>query len=130
METWMPMLQEIFKVCIVPLFGILTTYIVIYVQAKAKELAEKSDNELATKYINMLAQTITDCVIATNQTYVEALKDKDAFTKEAQEEAFNRTYNAVMAILSEDAKEYLSNAFGDLEAYIKSKIEAEVNLNK
>ena len=77
METWMPMLQEIFKVCIVPLLGILTTYFVIFVKAKAKELAEKSDNELTAKYINMLTQTITDCVIATNQTYVEALKDKD-----------------------------------------------------
>ena len=39
METWMPMLQEIFKVCIVPLLGILTTYFVIFVKAKAKELA-------------------------------------------------------------------------------------------
>ena len=130
METWMPMLQEIFKVCIVPLLGILTTYFVIFVIAKAKELAEKSDNEVTAKYINMLTQTITDCVIATNQTYVEALKDKDAFTAEAQKEAFNKTYNAVLAILSDDAKEYLTNAFGDLEAYIKSKIEAEVNMNK
>lgn len=130
METWMPMLQEIFKVCIIPLLGILTTYFVIFVKAKAKELAEKSDNELTAKYINMLTQTITDCVIATNQTYVEALKDKDAFTAEAQKEAFNKTYNAVLAILSDDAKEYLTNAFGDLEAYIKSKIEAEVNMNK
>ena len=78
----------------------------------------------------MLDKTITDCVIATNQTYVEALKDKDAFTAEAQKEAFNKTYNAVLAILSDDAKEYLTNAFGDLEAYIKSKIEAEVNMNK
>ena len=130
METWMPMLQEIFKVCIVPLLGILTTYFVILDIAKAKEHAEKSDNELAAKYIDMLTQTITDCVIATNQTYVEALKDKDAFTAEAQKEAFNKTYNAVLAILSDDAKEYLTNAFGDLEAYIKSKIEAEVNMNK
>lgn len=31
----------------------------------------------------MLGNTIETCVIATNQTYVNALKDKNAFTPEA-----------------------------------------------
>jgi hypothetical protein len=35
-----------------------------------------------------------------------------------------------MAILTEEAKEYLESAVGDLELFIKQKIEAEVNLNK
>lgn len=130
MENWLTILQQIFQVCIVPLLGILTAYLVKYIQVKGKELSVQSDNELAAKYIDMLTQTISDCVIATNQTYVEALKDKNVFTEEAQKEAFNRTYTAVMAILSEDAKEYLTQAFGDLESYVTKKIEAEVNANK
>ena len=40
------------------------------------------------------------------------------------------TYDAVMAILTDDAKVYLSNVFGDLETYITKLIEAEVNVNK
>ena len=78
----------------------------------------------------MLADTITACVMATNQTYVEALKKENAFTKEAQQEAFNLTYNAVMAVLTEDAKRYLTEVYGDLTAYITTKIEAEVNVSK
>ena len=78
----------------------------------------------------MLAETITECVIATNQTYVNALKDKNAFDLDAQKEAFKRTYEAVMSILSEDAIHYLENIYGDLNAYITGKIEAEVNKNK
>ena len=78
----------------------------------------------------MLAQTITDCVIATNQTYVEALKNKNAFDKDAQIEAFRMTYEAVLNILSDDAKEYLQQAMGDFEGYIIQKIEAEVSANK
>jgi hypothetical protein len=35
-----------------------------------------------------------------------------------------------MKILTEDAKEYLQNALGDLESYIYNKIESEVALNK
>lgn len=78
----------------------------------------------------MVTDTVTACVIATNQTYVEALKKKNAFTPEAQKEAFELTYNAVMAILTEDAKKYLAEIYGDVAIYITAKIEAEVNLSK
>ena len=40
------------------------------------------------------------------------------------------TKNAVMAILSEEAKKYLENAVGDLNEYITQQIEAAVNVNK
>ena len=36
------------------------------------------------KYLSMLTETITSCVIATNQTYVEALKKEGKFDLEAQ----------------------------------------------
>ena len=72
----------------------------------------------------MLQDTIVRCVIATNQTYVENLKNKNAFDKEAQEEAFKMTYDAVMVILTDDAKDYLNNAVGDLQLYVTKLIEA------
>ena len=40
------------------------------------------------------------------------------------------TYNAVINVLSSDAKTYLSNIYGDLNKYITNMIEAEVNKNK
>ena len=124
------LLQDILEVCIIPLLGVLTAYLVNYIKAKSLELTNKTDSEMADKYIQMLTQTITDCVIATNQTYVEALKKQEAFTKEAQKEAFQKTYDAVMLVLTDDAKEYLAEAYGDLTAYITMKIEAEVNKSK
>lgn len=124
------LLQDILEVCIIPLLGVLTAYLVNYIKTKSLELTNKTDSEMADKYIRMLTQTITDCVIATNQTYVEALKKQEAFTKEAQKEAFQKTYNAVMLVLTDDAKEYLAEAYGDLTAYITMKIEAEVNKSK
>lgn len=124
--NWLIILQEIFEVCIVPLLGILTTYFVKWVKVKTEEIQAKENNELYDKYIEMLSNTITSCVIATNQTYVNALKEKNAFTAEAQQEAFNRTKDAVLSILSEDAMNYLNTAVGDLNAYIEKKIEEEV----
>jgi hypothetical protein len=127
---WLPLLYQILEVCIIPLLGILTAYVVKYINAKSAELQNKVDSNTADKYIAMLSDTITACVIATNQTYVEALKKENAFTAEAQKEAFNLTFNAVMTVLTEDAKKYLTNIYGDLTTYITNKIEAEVKINK
>ena len=127
---WLNLLTQIFEVCIIPLLAVLTTYIVKYIQVKNAEITAKSENELVDKYVNMLSYTISSCVVATNQTYVESLKKQGSFDAEAQKVAFNMTLNAVMEILSEDAKKYLSEAFGDLNSYITSQIEASVNVNK
>lgn len=128
--NWLEMLQQIFQVCIIPLLGVLTTYLVMFIKNKSAALQEQTDNELYKKYIALLDETITKCVIATNQTYVEALKNKNAFDLEAQKKAFEMTYQSVLAILSKDAQEYLTEAVGDLNAYIVKSIEAQVNANK
>ena len=74
----------------------------------------------------MLDDTIIACVTATNQTYVEALKNKNAFDEAAQKEALQLTYNAVMAVLTEEAQTYLTEAVGDLQSFVLTKIEAGV----
>lgn len=127
---WLPLLYQILEVCVIPLLGILTAFIVKYINVKTAEITNKVDNDMADKYILMLADTITACVVATNQTYVEALKKENAFTAEAQKEAFDLTFNAVMAVLSDEAKVYLTAVYGDLTAFITAKIEAEVNVKK
>lgn len=126
----MEILQQIFELCVVPLLGILTTYLVKLIRKKNKELDEKVSKEVSRKYIDMLADTITDCVVSTNQTYVDALKEANAFDKEAQKKAFELTYNKIMNVLTEDAKEYLTTVYGDLEIYITTKIESEVKFYK
>ena len=137
MSSNLELINQIFQVCIVPLLAVLTTYLVKYIDAKKDELIVKKEeantnkeNMLADKYIKMLADTIKACVIATNQTYVDSLKDKNAFDEEAQKEAFKKTSDAVMLILSQEAKDYLSTIYGDLNQYIITQIEASVNENK
>lgn len=126
----MEMLVEIFNICIIPLLGILTTYVVKWLSAKSLEIQVKTENDLFNKYIAMLTETVTECVISTNQTYVNTLKEKGTFDEKAQKEAFQRTYESVLAILATDAKEYLSNAVGDLNVLITEKIEASVSMNR
>lgn len=121
---------QIIEVCIIPLFGILTKYLVDFLTAKRDELNSKTNNEIAKKYTDMIYQTVVDCVIATNQTYVDSLKKSGNFDEAAQKEAFNRTMNAVLAILGDDAKDYIQQATGDLNTYLTQLIESEVNKHK
>lgn len=124
------LLQDLLLTVIIPLLGVLTTYFVKWLNLKMENLKIQNDNDLHQKYITLLNNTITDCVLATTQTYVESLKNNGAFTPEAQKTAFNMTYQAVMNVLTEDAKEYLKNVLGDLDAFVTNAIEAQVQMNK
>lgn len=122
--------NQIFEYVIIPLLGIAVGYFVKWVNAKSKELQAQTDNEIHKKYIDMLEKTIADCVIATNQTYVDTLKENGNFDKEAQYEAFQRTIQAVLQLLTAEAQDYLSTVYNDLHNLIAYKIEAEVNKQK
>lgn len=124
------LVAQIFQICIIPLLGILTTFLITWIKSKKDALKQQTDSELAKKYLDMLDNTITDCVIAMNQTYVNSLKQQGKFDSEAQKKAFTDVYNKVIAILGQDAIEYLNSAIGDLNEYITSKIEKEVSANK
>lgn len=124
------LLGQIFEVCIIPLLGILVPFVIQWIRTKTAALAENANNETAKKYIEMLTDTVTNAVIAVNQTYVDALKGKNAFTAEAQQEAFTMAYTAVLNNLTDEAKTYLNEIYGDLESYIKVLIEAKVRENK
>ena len=127
---WAVIINEVFTVVLIPLLGLITKYVIEFLHAKREEVKNKTDNNTLKKYIDMLDATIERAVIATNQTYVNALKEKGEFGPEAQKEAFTKTYQAVMAVLSLEAVNYLNEAVGDLQSYIMTGIESQDNLQK
>ncbi len=112
------------------LLVVLSKFIISWFSAKIAEVKQKTQNELLNKYLDMVNKTVENCVIATNQTYVEALKNQNMFDAEAQKEAFKKTFDAVKALLSEEAIAYLTELSGDADLYLSTLIEAEVNKNK
>lgn len=127
---WMTIAEQLINVCIIPLLGMLTKFLIDFLVAKKEEAKTKIKNETLQKYIELLNETVVDCVNATHQTYVAALKKENAFSEANQKKALQMTYENILTILSGDAKEYLQEAFGDLEVYIKNKIEAKVKESK
>ena len=123
-------LTTIFELIIFPLLSLLSIYLIVFIDKKSKELQGKIDSDLGDKYIAMLTDTIISCVIATKQTYVDSLKAQGKFDAEAQKVAFTMTYTNILNILSDEAVVYLQEVYGDLEQYIRDKIETEVHLSK
>lgn len=129
-ENTIRIITALFEMCIIPLLGILTRYLIVFIITKKNEINANTESEIAKKYQDMLANTICQCVIATNQTYVEALKKEGKFDLDAQKKAFEQTKDAVLTILDDEAKKYLASIFGDLDLYISQQIEANVNMYK
>lgn len=127
---WMNVLEQAFELVIFPVISILGVYLVFLISSKIKDMKAKTSNETAQKYMDMLEDTITSCVFATTQTYVDALKKEGKFDAEAQKIAFNKTYDAVMKILTADAVKYINESVGDLETYVTNRIEEHVKLQK
>ena len=124
------MAKEILEYVLIPLLIILTRYLIVFIDAKRKELKEKTNNELTNKYIDMIYSTVTNCVIATNQTYVDSLKQQGSFDKQAQIKAFNDTLEAVKKMLSTDALNYIHSITEDIDFYLSQLIEANVKDQK
>jgi hypothetical protein len=127
---WNELLTTIFELCLFPLLGALTVYLVSLIRAKADGIKKQTKNELAKKYLDMLEVTVVNCVLTTNQTYVDALKAQGAFDAEAQKVAFQKTYEAVSASLTEEGNKYLAEITNDIPAFISEMIEAQVAKHK
>lgn len=87
------------------------------------------DNELKT-ILNSLNDLVKTSVAEVYQTYVEALKKGGMFDENAQKEALARCLALIQANMPKKIKEWLDKNMGDIEAYLKSLIEANVALLK
>lgn len=112
---------------LIAILPILTAFIVRLLNLKSNEIKELTKNSKLDKYVDYAADIIKKSVIAVNQTFVEKLKEKNAFTSEKQKEAFELAKKKILSMLNEDAKKVLASIYRDLNTFIDSQIEATVN---
>ena len=103
---------------------------IAYLRTKISSINKNSSNELANHIRWEVESAVEDAVMAVNQTFVEELKKKNLFDKEAQEEAFDRALDGTLKALSQSTVEFINNTYGDITIWLKDKIEAAVNRNK
>lgn len=118
--------NDIFQAAI-PILCLLITaggaYLVALLKRETVKIEKQLDNEIVAKYIDMANEAITSSVIYVTQTFVEALKKNQAFDKEKQIEAFNMAKKRTIEILGETTVRALQEIYGDLDAFIDTRIE-------
>ncbi|MCL2087840.1 MAG: hypothetical protein FWH05_09660 [Oscillospiraceae bacterium] len=124
------MLMNLLQAVLVAATPIVTAYIVKLLNAKAEEAKEAMNNELASKYITEAKDAISTAVLFVEQKFTEELKESGNFSAANQIEALKMALFEARSLMSVEAKRFLEEVYGDLDNYLKSKIEAEVKLLK
>lgn len=122
-QFWLNIIETVLTAIIVPLFA-------WGVKSLIDWLNTKIHNETIEKYITFAGDIVTQAVKETAQTYVDSLKKTGAFDEIAQREAFNRAKETALKMLTKDAIEAIEMVYGDINTWLRSKIESAVNDNK
>ena len=92
-------LTNILKVVLTFISFALTYGICRLANAKTKQIVKYAGYEY-TDILWKFENIVENCVIETNETFVNKLKEKGEFTKEKQIEAFNKTFETAYSELS------------------------------
>ena len=115
------------------LIPLLITIITICTCTMTSKIAKNAAESAPSKYseiIYALENIVNKAVITTNQTFVNELKKQGKFDKEAMEAAYNKTFNSIVASLSQSFFEYIDKETIDIDTLLKNMIETSVNWNK
>ena len=106
-------------VIITGLISCATTKLISFMNSTIKDTQVK-------RWATDLTSIIMNSVLTITQTYVDNLKKDNAFTKEAQKEAFNQCLTLVQNQLTPELRKYIEDNFGDIQVYLKTQIEAMI----
>ena len=115
------------------LIPLLITIITICICTMTSKIAKSAAESAPSKYseiIYALENIVNKAVITTNQTFVNELKKQGKFDKEAMEAAYNKTFNSIVASLSQSFFEYIDKETIDIDTLLKNMIETSVDWNK
>ena len=116
-------MTNVFIMIITPIiFGILGVLF-----AKVENVINKNiENEKVREYLNYANDVVRKSVITINQAYVDTLKAKGEFTKEAQTEAKANAIEVAKALLNEESINVINKVYGDFDVWLSTSIEEVV----
>lgn len=93
-------------------------------------LKEKAESDKTKAYFEQIGDAVKTAVSCTSQTYVDSLKKGGEFNKEEQKEALAKSLEAARSSLSPAIQSFILSVYGDLDEYLRRRIEAEVRAQK
>ena len=122
-QIFINILAAVVTCIILPLISFLGVNLTEWLNTKIK-------NEKGQALIKKATDIVLNALRCVFQSYVEALKKSGDFDQKAQIYAFNLAKDIALKQLGDDAKDYIAQNYGDLEEWLKTEIEASINLLK
>ena len=122
-------LTNILKAALIIISFAATYGICRFANARAKQIIKCTGYEYED-ILWKIENIVENCVIETNETFVNKLKEKGEFTKEKQIEAFNKTFETAYSELSNKMIELMENEGVNVANLITTLIEKAVKFRK
>ena len=87
-------------------------------------------NEQAKDTVASFNDLVRISVLEVYQTYVQELKDRDIFDERAQKSALNAALRLIQENMPARVQTWLNENYADVEAFIKTNIEAQIGALK
>jgi hypothetical protein len=105
-------------------------YLARFIHNKCEQLKAKTESEALKSLLEKIDYIVQIAVEATNQTFVEDKKKNCDFNADAQQQAFNQTFTSIENMLTDDDREKIINAFGDMGTFLRSSVENYIRNSK
>jgi len=123
-------LSTLLQAVVTAAIPVCTGFLIQFLRRKSAQIGAEMDSLIDKELLTEVTDAVTTAVAYTSQTYVDALKKNGIFDKEAQQEALWKSKDKALSLLSKSAKKVLTDIYGNLNAYLETKIEAEVRVQK
>lgn len=111
--------------------GMIVTGLVSYaVTVFTQWISTKIKDAKAANYFSSIVSLVGICVNEISQTYVDSLKNKNAFDEAAQKEALSMCLNKIKTKCAPELIKYITENFGDVDEYLISLIESTIFIAK
>ena len=124
------MMKDFLYIVLIICVPFVTALVKYGINAATNFLSARTQNEQVWQYIREIGDAVANAVAAMNQKYVDDLKAEGKFDESKQKEILQKAIAAALKSLSDDAKDYLKDNYGDTSAYLETRIEAQINQNK
>lgn len=116
---------DIFVPYLLPVIGTaLSGLFAWFLTVGIKWITSKIKNKEVAGLVATILTIATNAVKATYQSYVEAIKGTDGWTKEAQQKALELALETAKTELTTEALAYIQEQHGDIDAYLKTLFES------
>ena len=122
-------LTNILKVVLILISFALSYGICRFANARTKQIESITGYEYSD-VLWRIESIVENCVIETNETFVNKLKEKGEFTKEKQIEAFNKTFETAYSELSNGMIELMEDEGVNVANLLTTLIEKMVKIRK